>query len=96
MRANEAMLEGVAAVGRELMDFGSARMRRDLEAQGALLRCTDAEEAFRLHCDYAREATQQYLDQAVKLMNLGARISRDCWSPFEERSKAALHDLNAR
>lgn len=92
MKANEAALEGMVAIGREIMEFGTERVRRDLETQGSLMRCTNAEEAYRLQCDYAREATQQYFEEASKLMNLSAQIARDCWAPIEDRTRAAIEE----
>lgn len=96
MKANEAALEGAVAVGREIMEFGTARVQRDLETQGSLMRCKDAEEAYRVQFDYAREATQQYFEEASKLMNLTAQITRDCWAPIEDRTRAALEGTGKR
>ncbi|MFQ5776095.1 MAG: phasin family protein [Kiloniellaceae bacterium] len=93
MKANEAVLEGMVTVGREIMEFGTARFRRDLETQGSLMRCKDVEEAFRVQCDYAREATQQYFEEVSKLMNLTAKIGRECWAPLEDRTREALHEI---
>ena len=95
MKANEAMLEGMVAVGREIMEFRKERVRTDIEASESLLQCRDAEEAFRLQCHYAREATQQYFEEASKLMNLTARITRECWAPLEDRTREALQDFNS-
>ena len=67
MKANEAMLEGMAAVGREIIEFRTERTRRDLATSESLLHCNDVEEAFRLQCDYAREASQQYFEEAGRL-----------------------------
>lgn len=94
MKAGEAMLEGMTAVGREMMDFGNARMRHDIATSESLMRCNGAEEAFRLQCDYAREATQQYFEEAGKLMQLTARMTREYWVPLEDRTRATLHQLN--
>ena len=95
MKANEAMLEGMAAMGREIMEFRNERTRRDIETSESLMRCNDLEEAFRLQCDYAREASQQYFEEASRLMNLTAKIAREYWAPLEDRTREALHDLNA-
>lgn len=94
MKANEAMLEGMAAVGREIIEFRTERTRRDLETSESLLHCNDLEEAFRLQCDYAREASQQYFEEAGRLMSLTAKIAQDAWAPLEDRTREALHGVH--
>jgi hypothetical protein len=94
MKANESMFGSMAAINREIFDFGSTRLRHDIETSRSLMGCKDAEEAFRLQCDFTRAAAQQYFEEAGKLMNLTAEFTRDYWAPIEDRTKEALHDLN--
>lgn len=96
IRANEAVLDGMAALSRELMDFGSARLRHDMEASESLLQCRDPEQAFRMQCEFARAATEQYFQEANKLMSIAAKVARDCWTPLEDRTRAALREANGK
>lgn len=95
MKANEAMIEGMLALGREVMTFGNARLTHDLKTSEALMRCHGADEAFRVQCDFARDAAQQYLDEATRLMTLTAQLTRDCWIPLQERAQDAIEEIEA-
>ena len=88
IKANGAVLEGMAKLGREMLEFGNTRIREDLEASETLMKCKDPQEAFRLQCDFARRATQQYFEEATRLMELTAQITRNCWAPLEETARA--------
>jgi len=94
MRANEAILEGLAELGREMMAFGGTRLRQDMAASESLMGCKDASEAFRLQADFARSASEQYYTEANKLMELASKMAKDCWSPLEDRTQATLQTLN--
>ncbi|MFQ5467526.1 MAG: phasin family protein [Kiloniellaceae bacterium] len=83
MKTNGAMFEGLVTLGQEMADFGSTRVRCDMETTERLAKCKDFEEAFRVQCAFAREATQQYMEEAGKLLNLSARVARDAWAPPE-------------
>jgi len=93
IKSNEAMLEGIFALGREVMTFGSTRLTHDLKASEALMQCHGADEAFRVQCDFARDAAQQYLEETTRLMSLAAQLSRDCWAPLQERAQGAVEEI---
>ena len=90
MRASDAMLRGVMALSQEMTEFTNARLRQNVERSESLLRCHDPAEAFGLHCDFAHRTTQQYLDEANRLMALASEVSGRCWEPLEEATREAL------
>jgi len=90
VKAGEAMWAGMTAIGQEMVQFASARMRDNMELSGTVLQCGDPGEAFRLECDYARNATRLYLDEASKLMGIAAEMSQRSWAPIEEVTKTTL------
>ena len=94
MRANEAVLEGLAELGREMMAFGGTRLRQDLSASESLMCCKDASEALRLQADFARSASEQYYSEASKLMELASKMTKDCWCSLENRTQVTLQTLN--
>jgi hypothetical protein len=94
MRANEAILEGLAELGREMIAFGNTRLRQDLAATESFMGCKDAGETFRVQMDFARSASEQYYAEANKLMELANKMAKDCWSPIEGRTQATLETLN--
>ena len=90
MQANEALLAGMAELGREMMTFSTTRLRQDMAASESLMCCGDPGEAFRLQCDFARTASEQYFVEADKLMKLANKMAQECWAPLEHRTRAAL------
>ena len=96
LKANEAMLEGMMALQREIMEFSSARVQQDLETQGELAKCTDLQEAWKVQAEFAQKAMQHYSAETAKLVDLSAKISRECWGPFEAATRAALQQATTR
>ncbi len=94
LQASEAMLTGMAAIGQEMVQFAQTRLRENMTLSGAVMQCSDPNEAFRIECDYARSATQQYLDEAGKIMGLTADLSQRSWAPIEALTRDALTRLN--
>jgi hypothetical protein len=96
VKSSEALWSGMAAIGQEMMQFASTRLRENMELSGSVMQCGDPREAFRLECDYAKTTTQQYLDEASKLMGLTAEMSQRSWAPIENVAKETLGRLNRR
>jgi hypothetical protein len=96
VRASEALWMGMATIGQEMAQFASARMREQMDLSGSVMQCGDPTEAFRLECDYARNATRLYLDEANKLLGIAAETSQRSWAPLEELTKETLGRINRR
>jgi hypothetical protein len=96
VRASEALWAGMATIGQEMAQFASARMREQMDLSGSVMQCGDPGEAFRLECDYARNATRQYLDEANKLLGIAAETSQRSWAPLEELTKETLGRIGKR
>jgi hypothetical protein len=96
VKASEALWSGMASLSQEMMQFASTRMRENMDLSGSVLQCGDPREAFRLECDYARNATKQYLDEANKLLAIAADTSHRSWAPIEELTKETLGRISRR
>ena len=94
IKSSEAMLHGMASLSNEVMSFANARLQQNLQTTETLTHCKDFEQAFRVQCDYAQTASQQYLAEASKLMELAAGMARASMTPVEERTRETLHRLN--
>ncbi len=94
VRANEAIMNGMAALGSEMLAFGSKRLSENVERSGSLISCNDAEESFRIQWGFFQSATQQYLDQTNNMLAIMAKMTGDFWAPVEERTNEALRGLN--
>ncbi len=94
LRANKAIMKGMAVLSSEMMDFGNRQLHEFTKRSESLVGCKDAEEAFRIQCDFARSATQQFLDQSNNLLTILAKTAGDFWAPLQEHTRQALRDLN--
>jgi len=94
VKSSEALGNGLAALGEEFVAFSNARMRTQFENSETLMSCHDFEDVFALQCDYLNKAAEQYAQETGKVMGLMTQMTRDCMAPFEQRAKAALHQLN--
>jgi hypothetical protein len=95
-KASEALVTGMALIGREMMQFTTTRLRENMELCGSVFQCGDAREVFCLQCDHAKTATQQSLDQASKLMGLAAQMSERSSAPFQDATQETLDQLTRR
>ena len=94
MRSSEALWAGIAKLNGEVMDFANARLKENLEASDSLAHCTDTEQAFDYQCDFARRATEQYLEQSGRVMRLASETAREALRPLEEGARQSLHQIN--
>jgi hypothetical protein len=84
------MFNGMMSLGQEMSEFATARLRENMEFTSTVMRCGDPQEAVRLEMDYARHATQQYLDEASRLMNMATELSQNGWAPLEAATRETL------
>jgi hypothetical protein len=96
VKASEALWTGMTAMGQEMAQFASNRLRENMDLSGSVMQCGDPREAFRLECDYARNATRQYLDETSKLLGIAAETSQRSWAPIEELTKETLGRISRR
>jgi hypothetical protein len=90
IKASEAMFSGMMILGQEMGEFATARLRENMEFTSTVMRCGDPQEAVRLELDYARHATQQYLNQASRLMQRATELSQNGWAPLEAATRDTL------
>lgn len=93
-QACRAYTTGVAQLNGELMNFVDSRLSRDAKLGNALSKCHDWSDAVDLQQDWARQATQDYLAETSKLMELGSMVARDSWQPVYERANQALAEFS--
>ncbi len=94
VQANEAIMDSMAALGGEVMEFGNKRVRENIERTEALMRCNDPTEAFRIQHEFFQSATQQYLEQTNKVLTIMTKMTGNFWAPMEESTRETLRNLN--
>ncbi len=72
--AQVSMLANLTRVQREMADFVSERLRKDMEAQQDLLRCKSFDEIRSVQSSFFRTAVDQYAQEATRLFRLGSEI----------------------
>jgi hypothetical protein len=93
LKASETMFNGMMTIGQEVGEFAANRLRENMEFTSSVMQCGDPREAVRLEMDYARQATQQYLDEASKLMQMTAQVSQKGWASIETATRENLKRL---
>lgn len=89
LQASQVFVNGMASVSYEVLSFAGERMQRNFEISETLLHCNGFDDALRIQLQHAQSATQEYFDEANKLLNLATQINRDCWAPLESHAEAA-------
>jgi len=92
LQANEAIMKGMAALSLEMMDFSNRRLGEFTKSE-SLVRCKDVDQAFRIQCEFAQTATQQYLDQTTNMLSIMTKMTQDFLNPLQELTRQALRDL---
>ena len=75
--ACQAYTLGMASLNSELASFMNARVNRDVQLGHDLVQCNNWSEAVELQQDWARQATQEYLDEAGRLVDLASKVAKD-------------------
>ena len=73
--ASQAMFEMFSMARVEISDFVAERIRQDLDAQQAFLRCRSLDEVRDVQVQFVRTALDQYGGEAAKLMRLGGEVA---------------------
>jgi hypothetical protein len=69
-----AMLEGMAKVQQEVVDFVSTRIRHDMETQQEFLRCRNFDDLQEVQTRFVQTAMEQYAAKSKQLMQLGSEV----------------------
>jgi len=90
LRCCEASLKGLASINEEVAHFADQRIRASFETAQSLMKATDPAEAVRTQVDFARSATEQYLQEATKLLNLATQVAMDSLGPIQGQVTTAF------
>lgn len=91
-QASQAMLRGFAAINEEIMSFAGAQMRDGAKMSQVVLNTEDFGEAVRLQIKTTRTASDRYFGEANRLLDITARLCRDCSAPLEHRAREVMDE----
>lgn len=78
-------------VSEELMEFGKARLTRNMEMSRKVTQSPSLDKAFEAQADFARAMMQDYIAETGKLAELGSRAMADtfsCWKSETAKTPA--------
>lgn len=78
MRLNSAVLESVGRLQQEASRFVVRRLEDDLARQRQALTCRSPQDLWALYADFARQAVQDYGDEAGRLSQIAAEAQYAC------------------
>jgi Phasin protein len=96
LKSSAEFWSAVSAMGQEVTEFAAGQLRHTMELPVALTRCADPREAFEVGCNHARMATQQFLDETSKIIDLEVQMSQRCLAPLQDLTKETLGQLGKR
>ena len=78
--ASNKMFEGWAALNSEMIEFTKQRLQHQVDTSRDLASSSSITDLLALQSDFARAATEQYMKETEKIMNLGAKTVMDSLS----------------
>ena len=95
-RACRASFCGWAEVNSEVANFMAKRFRHDAELNAALARCESWEDAVTLQNDWAREAAEEYIEEASRLMEMTSKMASDQWKPVLQSAEETVAEFGEK
>jgi phasin family protein len=96
MKANEVLLGNILELTQQVFAFGAARLQENIRMSQSLMSCRDPDQAIRSEGEFFQSSVEQYLDQSGKMLELMSRMTRECWTPLEDRAREVVRDLGER
>lgn len=86
-QAGNRLLEGWMAVSSEMLEFSRNRFDRSLEMSKAMAQSTSLNEAIDLQTTYTRSIVDDYVSEAHKIVDLGARSLLDSFTTLQQQTR---------
>ena len=79
-QAGTKALDTWRVVSEELLEFGKARLTRNIEMSRKVTQSPSLDKAFEAHADFARSLMEDYIAETGKLAELGTRAMAETFS----------------
>ena len=86
VQSSEAWFKGITALGTEMVTFTTHRLQEGVRISEALTQCRDLSEALEVQRDYVRQASEEYLEEANRLVSMTADMTRAAWTPLQDEA----------
>ncbi len=77
----------------EMLRFMNKRLNRDIEFTQAMSKCENWTGIVNVQQKWARQATEEYLAGASRLVQLAAKLTEERWEPVYEQANQTLAEL---
>jgi len=94
-KARRVYVDALGELNGELSGFFTKRLDHDMELSRSVTGCKDWQELAHLQQDWAREAMEEYLAEATKLMQLYSKASMEGWQTFYGQARSGSKALTA-
>jgi hypothetical protein len=93
MTVNPVLARAWTDIMSESARFLTDRLRRDLEAQKALMACKTPAELIQVQAEFMRTAVKQYADEAARICEMTMRASHDGGDDLKSGNKRGYDDI---
>lgn len=94
LQANQALSQGLEAIGKEVIFFARTSFERAAETATALLGAKTFEDVFQLHTEFARGNMERMIERSAKLSELGVKVASEAMAPLGGRVEATIQKLS--
>jgi hypothetical protein len=74
-QASQNYVQRVAALNEEILGFAATRMQKNSEASEQIMKCKDLSDALRVQQEWARSMTEQYMQEASRIMEMTTKAA---------------------
>jgi len=87
-QASQNYMQRVAALNEEILGFAAQRMQKNSEAGESLMKCKDLSDALRIQQEWLRTMTEQYMQEASRIVEMTTKAAMAGFSPVAEAGSA--------
>jgi hypothetical protein len=92
--AYQSYIKSIMSLSEAFLSFATARMQSNVRASEELMRCRAVPDALRVQQEWLREASDQYMSEATKLVDIATQSTLKSIDPLMKRS-AAIFEQHA-
>jgi hypothetical protein len=88
--AFQSYMKAMMSISEALLSFATSRIQCNLRTSEELMRCRALPDAMRVQQEWLREASDQYINEATKIVDIATQSTIKGFSPLVQRSAAAF------
>lgn len=84
--AFQSYMKALMSISEALLSFATSRIQCNLRTSEELMRCRALPDAMRVQQEWLREASDQYINEATKIVDIATQSTIKGFSPLVQRS----------